>query len=179
MYVLIGLYLLTPILSTWLQSASRKSVEFYLLIWFIMLCYPYIKPYVSICTSNEGILYYFTGYVGYYLLGWYLRTYYSNIRTKKYLLVLGILSLLCLIVKGFDKYFHFGIDERNGFCFLSIAVMIMCVFWWFACDWVSDKKNVQDGIRTQSDLVHCKLFLWRLFVTYSIDETMDLESAFY
>jgi len=139
MYVLVGLYLLTPILSIWLQSASRKSVEFYLMIWFITLCYPYIKPYVSICTTNEGILYYFTGYVGYYLLGWYLHNYYSSIRTKKHLFVFGVLSALCMIAKGIDKYFQFGIDERSGFWFLSVAGMIMCIFWWFACEWVSDK----------------------------------------
>lgn len=140
MYVLVGLYLLTPILSTWLQSASRKSVELYLIIWLITLCYPYLRPYVSICTTDQGILYYFTGYVGYYLLGWYLHNYYRDIVRKKYLLVLGTIFVFCLLAKGIDKSFHFGVDERGGFWFLSISVMLMCVFWWFICDWVSHKS---------------------------------------
>ena len=37
-----GLYLFAPIISPWLTSASRKCMEFYLAIWSITLCIPYI-----------------------------------------------------------------------------------------------------------------------------------------
>lgn len=35
MYTLIGLYLLSPIISKWLQSSSKCEVEFYLGLWLI------------------------------------------------------------------------------------------------------------------------------------------------
>lgn len=40
MYTLAGLYLLTPIISPWLAKASRRELQFYLLLWAITLCYP-------------------------------------------------------------------------------------------------------------------------------------------
>ena len=67
MYALVGLYLLTPILSRWLKNASKQEVEFYLLLWTITLVYPYLKLILKINESDSGILYYFTGYAGYFL----------------------------------------------------------------------------------------------------------------
>lgn len=40
MYTLIGLYLLAPIISRWLEKASKKEVGFYLLLGVITMCYP-------------------------------------------------------------------------------------------------------------------------------------------
>lgn len=65
MYTLIGLYLLAPVLSRWLNYASRTEIEFYLGLWGISLCFPLFRPVVNINTGNTGILYYFTGYAGY------------------------------------------------------------------------------------------------------------------
>ena len=60
-----GLYLLAPVLSRWLNYASRTEIEFYLGLWGISLCFPLFRPVVNINTGNTGILYYFTGYAGY------------------------------------------------------------------------------------------------------------------
>lgn len=76
MYSLAGLYLLTPILSRWLHGASKREIEFYLLLWVITLLYPYLSLVVDINNSDTGLLYYFAGYVGYFVFGYYLRHYY-------------------------------------------------------------------------------------------------------
>lgn len=72
-YILLGMYLLAPILSPWLAVANRKEIDFYLCFWAVSLCYPILRLFVDINLSNTGILYYFSGYVGYFLLGYYLR----------------------------------------------------------------------------------------------------------
>lgn len=99
-YMLIGLYLFAPVISPWLQSASRKGVEFYLYIWAFTLCVPYIHLYypeiLGECFWNQTpMLYYFSGFLGYAVLAWYARTYWSE--KKAWNLPVGIL----LIVVGY------------------------------------------------------------------------------
>ena len=77
MYTLAGLYLLTPILSRWLRNASKREIEFYLLLWAVTLIYPYVGMWLQIDESKSGLLYYFAGYVGYYILGYYLMHCYE------------------------------------------------------------------------------------------------------
>ena len=83
MYTLIGLYLLSPMLSRWLEGASKREVEFYLLLWCVTLCYPVVSLFAEVNTSNTGILYYFQGYAGYFLLGYYLKTYPQTVTWKR------------------------------------------------------------------------------------------------
>lgn len=128
MYTLAGLYLLTPILARWLNHATRKEVRFYLFLWAISLLYPTLKFFVQIDESNKGILYYFTGYVGYFLLGWYLRNCGCQIRLKW----LGLLYVLCNVAPLLIKIIHCNIDTSEIFWYLSIFVALQCLTWWKA-----------------------------------------------
>lgn len=122
-YVLIGLYLLAPIISAWLQKASKREIEFYLLLWLITMCYPVISPFIRVNDEVSGILYYFAGYVGYFVLGYYLHNYikYWNIWI---LAAMYILPLGCAVV---CKLSEFKVDFYSVFWYLSISVVAMCV----------------------------------------------------
>lgn len=159
MYTLSGLYLLVPILSPWLKSASKKIVVLYLCIWSVTLCYPYLENLLNLhtlVTAHDDIFYYFTGYVGYFVLGWFLRKY--SIQSDKYygdkrLLILSVACLVMIFLKGIDKILHLGFDEQDGFGFQSLAVAVLSVFWWYACIALSHKKifnslYVRRGINT-------------------------------
>ena len=74
MYTLTGLYLLAPVISTFLKQSSKKEIEFYLLLWVVTLLYPWLKGVVVTDESPQGVFYYFSGYVGYFVLGYYLHT---------------------------------------------------------------------------------------------------------
>ncbi|TWR25794.1 acyltransferase family protein [Mucilaginibacter pallidiroseus] len=81
-YMLIGLYLFIPIFSPWVQGASKRFKQFFLLLWIITLFFPYIKTvYPEVLGEafwnkyHSG--YYFSGYIGYLLLGNYLK---ENVR---------------------------------------------------------------------------------------------------
>ena len=127
-YTLLGLYLLAPILSRWLLSASQKELEFYLGLWGISLCYPFLKYVVDLNTSNTGILYYFSGFVGYFVLGYYLRTYHNRIAWK---LLIPALTV-AIAVPVVCKLQHMEVDFYDLFWYLSIFVVIQCVCWWKA-----------------------------------------------
>lgn len=74
MYTLIGLYLLAPILSNLVATATDKELKFVLLLWAITLCYPLLKYGADLNPSTSGIRYCFTGYAGYFLLGYALKS---------------------------------------------------------------------------------------------------------
>ena len=125
MYTLIGLYLLAPIISRWITNASQKEMEFYLGLWGISLCYPILSSFLSINQGTTGILYYFTGYAGYFILGSYLKKYPERISFKCIIPLMGIAILAPIIC----KIAQINVNFYEVFWYLSIFVVIQCVFW--------------------------------------------------
>ena len=122
MYTLIGLYLISPIISKWLDAATKKEVEFYLLLWVITLCYPILKLFVNINEGDTGVLYYFSGYIGYFVLGYYLRKYSDAITLKK-LIIPDIIAITAPIV---CKIMNIEVDFYSMFWYLSIFIALLC-----------------------------------------------------
>lgn len=126
MYTLMGLYLLVPILSPWIRRASKREIELYLVLWFVTLLYPYIGLLLQCNTGNTGVLYYFSGYVGYFLLGHYLS------RNMLPLKVLLSVSLFVLPLPLFNKLLGWELDFYTVFWYLSAPVAILTASW-FCC----------------------------------------------
>ncbi len=80
-YMLIGLYLYLPIFSAWVERATRREKEIFLLLWLLSTMLPYFTTYISkycfgTCEWNAfGLFYYFAGFSGYMLLGHYIHEY--------------------------------------------------------------------------------------------------------
>lgn len=127
LYTLLGLYLLTPILSRWLQVCSKKELEFILLIWSLTLIYPLIENYIHINESQTGILYYFEGYAGYFLLGFYLKHYKSRVLFPLSLIIgiLGVALILYLKCNGIEFNFY------RLFWYLSIFIASWSIVYWY------------------------------------------------
>lgn len=126
MYTLAGLYLLTPILSQWLKKATKREVEFYLLLWAITLLYPYLKLVFTVNTEPTGILYYFTGYSGYFLLGYYLKHYVivHRIGTRK-IVACFVSIMMCVLLVFAAKMFKPDVKISELFWYLSFPVAVM------------------------------------------------------
>ncbi|MCM1107622.1 MAG: acyltransferase [Clostridium sp.] len=91
LYMLIGLYLFMPLLNAWLTQASRSDLQAVLGLWGITLVLPYIKMAAPLlgyqgnygnmellggCDWNPyGTFYYFSGFMGYLILAYYLIKY--------------------------------------------------------------------------------------------------------
>lgn len=138
-YTLIGIYLLLPILSPWFKLSSNRQILFYLSIWSITLLFPYLKGWINLTTGETGILYYFSGYVGYFILGAILTRRYAEIKAAK---VSAIAILLCLIIPAPLKLFNAEIDFYSMFWYLSMPVAIMCASWFIiARSWPRPSKS--------------------------------------
>ena len=116
-YMLLGLYLLMPLLSPWAEKVGRKELLFYIGIWGFTTFIPYIREFASggeillvkaadglpapalfplwgeASWNPFGLLYYFSGFIGYMLLGLYLRKFAGEWSRAKSLGI-GIPSLL-------------------------------------------------------------------------------------
>ncbi len=170
MYTLSGLYLLTPILSKWLSTASKREIESYLLLWGITLVYPYLNQILFINETYTGILYSFGGYAGYYLFGYYLRSFYSYRTIHVIIAVLIIIlipTVLYLKVREFDYYIMLD--------YLTLPVALMTFCWFVLIDKLPNQPNkfiskvakVSFGIY----LVHIFIMrnlLWRLDMIYEL-----------
>lgn len=110
-YLLIGLYLYMPIFSAWVRQASIKEQRVFFALWFISLFIPYLREYLTkdlwgTCSWNEfGLLYYFAGFNGYLLLGYYIMNNNMNVTWGR-LAVFGIPSFVigyCVTFWGFKS----------------------------------------------------------------------------
>lgn len=122
MYTLIGFYLIVPILSVWLKQASAQEIEFYLLVWCVYLCYPVLEKFVDINNSVTGILYYCSGYAGYFLLGYYLDRYYGRVKMSIVIIALCVALITPFIYLLCD----WEIDFCKVFWYQSIFVVFLC-----------------------------------------------------
>ncbi len=73
MYVLIGLYLLTPILRVFIANAEQTLVKYFIIIWAIGVAVLPCFGLITVFALNANV-FVLTGYVGYFVLGTYLFT---------------------------------------------------------------------------------------------------------
>ena len=176
MYTLAGLYLVTPILSKWLRTATRKEVEFYLFLWGISLLYPYLSQLFFIDKSPTGILYYFTGYVGYFLLGYYMNTY-SEIRIIQVVIAAVFALMIPVILYGSVIEFDF----YSVLWYLSLPVASMAFVWFYLINrssnntmkWISEFSRLSFGIY----LVHIFVMrdvLWKIGLIISLPGLLQI-----
>lgn len=77
-YMLLGLYLFTPIISRWLKQATDSEIKFYLILWVISnVAFDYTEHFLKFQIKFD--LRYFSGYMGYFVLGYWLGNREFNI----------------------------------------------------------------------------------------------------
>lgn len=152
MYTLLGLYLIAPILGTWLDKARKIDLQIVLGLWVITLCYPLLESCLLINESNTGILYYFTGYAGYFLLGYYLKRYPTSVPKVAVITIaaLGPIALLAI------KRLYIGFDFYSMFGYLSIFIVALAVSIWilmcWACNWLKINDIKWGGVSLTANL---------------------------
>ena len=134
-YMLLGLYMLVPVLSPWLVQCSKRQLQGYLGVWAFTTFLPYIHLWfpevLGECFWNPTpMLHYFTGFAGYFVLGYYIKRYGAlSVRTS-----LGILAGAYLFTVAVYQY-RLGkvsmvpdLEVCWRFCGANIAIMAYAVF---------------------------------------------------
>ena len=103
MYPLISLYLFIPVISPWLEKVSAKEERFFIGLFLISTCIPFLNRWFGEvwgqCFWNEyHMLWYFSGYLGYLVLAHYIRVHLTWGRSLR----LRVGFLLMLVGSVFD-----------------------------------------------------------------------------
>ncbi|HSV49896.1 MAG TPA: acyltransferase family protein, partial [Candidatus Acidoferrales bacterium] len=89
LYLLVGLYLLTPIMRIFISHADEGMIKYFILIWILgVAILPFLELF-SVYRLNSNV-FALTGYVGFFVLGSFLSTVHARRRTLAFFLVLGI-----------------------------------------------------------------------------------------
>ena len=129
-YVIFGIYMLTPILSVWLNRCSKKELEIYLAIWGVTLFLPYLdlidSRFMYLISYVGGYLYYFYGFIGFALLGHYLRRYVNlTVGQRKYfILFCVVVAILPIVLYALDVP-HDAVQNRLS---INVVLLSICYF---------------------------------------------------
>lgn len=161
MYTLTGLYLLSPIISAFLEKTSREEVRFYLLLWGVTLCLPVLSLFFDVNSTTTGILYYFTGYAGYFVLGYYLHKYKTHISS----FILVAMIVIPLILLFIHRYYGLNGDFYDLFWYLSITVATLCVAWFTGVQKITGYLQIHEtNILTEFSNACFGIYLMHIFV---------------
>ena len=109
-YMLAGLYLIMPLLSPWAERVGKRELQFYLVLCFITSLLPFVRawfggnpPFIygplgipnpahyplwgEASWNAYGLFYYLSGFLGYMLLGLYIRRFVGEWSWKRTLAV--------------------------------------------------------------------------------------------
>jgi surface polysaccharide O-acyltransferase-like enzyme len=105
LYMMIGLYLMTPVIRKIVEN--KKLIEYCIILSLIfnfvpnMLCiFPEFNQLFNTIVIDKMNMYSFLGYVGYYILGHYLFTYDIKVKTRKLIYIFGLIGVIYGIISG-------------------------------------------------------------------------------
>lgn len=133
-YMLMAIYLFAPVLSPWIVSASRRSMEFFLLLWGLTLLLPFIHLYYpqvwGECYWNATpTLYYFSGFLGYVVLAMYIKRFHMAPSRRLNMIAIGmVVAGYAVTVAGFLSRLRYEQIVQNleltwNFTTLNVASM--------------------------------------------------------
>ena len=88
-WMLVGVYLIAPVINSFVKDKGLDGAKYFLIIWLVTIIlttlnmFPFMKLELS----------YFAGYVGYFILGYYLRNFKPKF-SQKNMMKIGLISFL-------------------------------------------------------------------------------------
>lgn len=145
-YMLLGIYLFAPVISPWVQSASRRSMEVFLSLWGLTLTAPYIHLYFpeiwgEAYWNRTPMLYYFSGFIGYAVMAAYIKRFLMRRAAMHSIVGVALIVVgYAITASGFlqrlpVEHSVSSLELTWGFETINVAMMTVGVFLLF--------KNIQ------------------------------------
>ncbi|WP_374141315.1 acyltransferase [Leptotrichia hongkongensis] len=141
-YMILGLYLLTPWLQKVLKYAEKETL-FVVFLWFLCnILNPYLRYFnlAEIPFSNFPL----TGFIGYYILGYFVKKYDNKVKRTSFILIIVIYALGFLLSFLSTKYVLAVTGKRVSDFFdkNSLGTFIMTLsFFVFWCKFNFSKRD--------------------------------------
>ena len=160
-YMLIGIYMIMPLLSPWAEKVGKRELQVYLAIWVFTLFIPLIRDWMGgtlvftygpsglprqalyplwgeTSWNSYGVFYYISGFVGYLFLGLYLRKFVGELTWGK-TLAIAIPSYLAGFVVVFGGFLRRVYESAEGV--FPVGGLVEKAVWW-ETTWCNDTIGV-------------------------------------
>ncbi len=161
-YMLIGVYLLMPLLSPWAEKVGKKELQAYLGIWLFTTLIPLFRDWFSGFSTTViygpsglprqalfplwgeaswnayGTFYYMSGFIGYLLLGLYFRRFVGELSWKK-TLAISIPCYLAGFAVAFVGFLGRVYETADGT--FPVGGLVEKAVWW-ETTWINDTIGV-------------------------------------
>ena len=161
-YMLIGVYMLMPLLSPWAEKVGKKELQVYLGIWLFTTLIPLLRDWLSggefaviygpsglprqtlfplwgeASWNGYGTFYYISGFIGYLLLGLYFRKFVGELSWKK-TLAIAIPSYLAGFAISFGGFLRRVLETAEGT--FPVGGLVEKAVWW-ETTWCNDTIGV-------------------------------------
>lgn len=146
MFPLLGLYLFIPVISPWLRSVSAREERFFILLFLVSSCIPYLNRWFGEvwgqCFWNEyHLLWYFSGYLGYLVTAHYIRVHLTWSRRTR--LIAGGAMMLAGAVATILSFYVQAVpgvvldtpvlEVGWSFCTINVVCLTVGAFLMFTC----------------------------------------------
>lgn len=91
LYMITGLYLVTPVMRSYVQNATRSNLTYFVSLWFLASVVMTGGNFVDI--DMRYLFPSIAGYIGYFVLGYHLFSHPVSLRLKRTLYVLAVASV--------------------------------------------------------------------------------------
>ena len=150
--MIIGIYMILPILSAWIKNTDQKVIQYFLCLFFVfqILCetinelpVPEILNHITELRNIELVL----SYVGYFVAGYYIVYVGFSERIRWFLqisgIILGLLSIpAMLILSNHSGYTNAGlVNSYSIFTFFYSISLFTFFYSHFTCKEMSEKKT--------------------------------------
>lgn len=125
-YTLLGIYLFTPVIGKWIRNSTSKEILYFLIIWLLTVLFTY--PFLSVFETKIDLSN-FSGYLGYCILGYYLRKVNIQNTLKKDIIAI-FLFFTGLIITIAGTYFLFllkGEKDELYYSYLTLNVLMCAI----------------------------------------------------
>lgn len=124
-YMIIGLYLFFPIIGRWLHNSNKNEIKYFLLIWLLAVFTRLTRGEKFILNIDTS---YFSGYIGFPILGYYLNKISLNLDKKKVIYVLLVFTGILITIFGTYFATKYKRSFYDGFySYLSLNVILVSV----------------------------------------------------
>ncbi|MCQ2177224.1 MAG: acyltransferase family protein [Bacteroidales bacterium] len=161
-YMIIGLYVIMPLLSPWAVKVGKKELSAYIFVWLLTTLIPLVRAWVSgapdafaygptgiprqalyplwgeASWNSYGAFYYVSGFIGYLLIGLWLRKFGDGLSAKRSILV-GIPCFLAGFAVVFGGFLRRVFDMAGGQ--FPVGNLVNDAVWW-ETTWCNDTVGV-------------------------------------
>ncbi|WP_084783918.1 acyltransferase [Paenibacillus sp. FJAT-26967] len=188
LYAIIAIYITVPLITRLVKACTEKELRYYLILWFVIsILYRFVSDTIFRVTS-EGIyvpimnIPLFMGYLGYFILGYYLFHYKVSLRLKTVLYNIGIISFFLTPIATYFVSLYSGVLDEMFYGNYSITTFFMSagIFLYFQEKEPVINARINDKVKkliSSFSKASFSIYLVHLLVEILVSKRSEVESG--